>query len=332
MPLVSLSEWNQFFKKNPQGHFLQTGEWGDLKAAFGWEPYRIISNAAGVQLLLRKLPLGYTLAYIPKSNPDECKTLLEEVDSLCRAKNSILLKFEPDGWSASVGGISPDSVSPIKDFRISPHAIQPPRTIVVDIQGSEEDILSRMKQKCRYNIRLAEKKGVVVRKWEDVDAFHRLMEVTGSRDGFGVHSLEYYRRVFELFHPIGMVELLVAEFEGSPLAALMIIVLGKRAWYLYGASTDEERNRMPAYLLQWEAIKWAKSKGAEEYDLWGVPDESMDVLESQFEGRSDGLWGVYRFKRGFGGVLHRAVPAVDKVYQPLLYRLYLWRMSGREMG
>ncbi len=255
-----------------------------------------------------------------------------EIDSLCRMKNSILLKFEPDAWSTSVGGASPDSASPFKGFRFSPHAIQPPRTIVVDLHGSEEEILNRMKQKCRYNIRLAEKKEVVVRKWDDVEAFHRLIEVTGSRDGFGIHSLEYYKRVYGLFHPTGMVEMLVAEFEGKPLAAIMIMVRGKRAWYLYGASTDEERNRMPTYVLQWEAMRWAKSKGADEYDLWGVPDEDADVLEAQFERRSDGLWGVYRFKRGFGGVLNRAAPVMDKIYKPLLYRLYLWRMSGREMG
>ncbi len=89
---------------------------------------------------------------------------------------------------------------------------------------------------------------------------------------------------------------------------------------------------MPAYLLQWEAMRWAKSKGAEEYDLWGVPDEDEITLESQFESRQDGLWGVYRFKRGFGGKILRAAPALDKVYNPLLYKLYLWRMTGREMG
>jgi peptidoglycan pentaglycine glycine transferase (the first glycine) len=108
---------------------------------------------------------------------------------------------------------------------------------------------------------------------------------------------------------------------------LMVFAYGKRAWYLYGASNDEERNRMPAYLLQWEAIRWARQKGAEEYDLWGVPDEDEVSLEAQFETRHDGLWGVYRFKRGFGGEVKRSVQAQDKIYNKLFYKAYLWRYS-----
>ena len=328
MALVSLSEWNQFISNHPDGHFLQTGEWGELKAAFGWQALRVVSGDIGVQLLMRSLPMGFTLAYLPKPISFDHRELIDEVDSLCRAKKSILLKVERDLWDSS----PPHATTAFDGFRVSPHAIQPNRTMMVDIRGTEEEILSRMKQKCRYNIRLAEKKGVTIQPWRDVKGFHDLMKTTGGRDGFGVHSLEYYDYVYQLFHPAGMAEMLVAEFEGRPLAALMVFSRGKRSWYLYGASSDEERNRMPAYLLQWEAMRWAKSRGAEEYDLWGVPDEDEETLEAQFESRQDGLWGVYRFKRGFGGRLLRAAPAMDKVYNPLLYRLYLWRMSGREMG
>jgi lipid II:glycine glycyltransferase (peptidoglycan interpeptide bridge formation enzyme) len=184
-----------------------------------------------------------------------------------------------------------------------------------------------MKQKCRYNIRLAEKKGVVVRPWRDVPAFHEMLVTTGKRDGFAVHSTNYYQRAYELFHPAGTCELLTAEFEGRPLAALMVFARGRRAWYVYGGSTDRERERMPNYLLQWEAMRWARSRGCEEYDLWGVPDEEESFLESEFEERQNGLWGVYRFKRGFGGRVRRAAPAVDRIYDPLLYRAYLLRAS-----
>ena len=328
MSLVSLTEWNQFISKHPHGHVLQTGEWGELKAAFGWQAMRVVSGESGVQLLLRSLPMGYTLAYLPKPISFADNLLVEEVDTLCREKKSIMLKVERDDWESTPTNLAPS----LEEFRNSPHTIQPRRTIVVDISGSEEDILGRMKQKCRYNIRLAEKKGVTVKPWTDIKGFHDLMKLTSGRDGFGVHSLDYYDRVFKLFHPAGMAEMLVAEFDGKPLAALMVFSRGKRAWYLYGASSDEERNRMPAYLLQWEAMRWAKAKGADEYDLWGVPDEDENTLESQFESRQDGLWGVYRFKRGFGGKILRAAPTSDKVYNPLLYKLYLWRMSGREMG
>jgi len=187
-----------------------------------------------------------------------------------------------------------------------------------------------MKQKTRYNIRLAEKKGVIVRTWDDMESFHKMMLVTGDRDHFGIHSLEYYRCAYELFHPMDMCELLVAEYEGKPLAALMVFARGRRAWYFYGASTDEERNRMPAYLLQWEAMKWAKARGCEEYDLWGVPDEEEPTLEANFEKQQDGLWGVYRFKRGFGGELKRVAQAMDRVYNPMLYWTYLRFIGNRE--
>jgi peptidoglycan pentaglycine glycine transferase (the first glycine) len=329
MSEVSLAEWNRFLQGHPDAHLLQTGEWGELKSVFGWEAVRVISGAAGAQILFRKLPLGFTIAYIPKLviNAQSVfgKEFWQEIDAVCQRHRAIFLKIEPDVWDD--GNIFHPS-----SFILSKQNIQPPRTIIVDIRGSEEDILVRMKQKCRYNIRLAEKKGVTVRAWDDLDGFYKMIQITGGRDGFGVHSLEYYRRAYDLFHPIGMCELLVAEFENKPLAALMVFECGKRAWYIYGASNDEERNRMPTYLLQWEAMRWAKAHGCEEYDLWGVPDENESMLEAQFENRNDGLWGVYRFKRGFGGELKRAAQAMDKIYNPLMYKFYLWRLAGRESG
>ena len=322
MPIVSLAEWNQFLQGHPNTHLLQTGEWGELKSAFGWKPVRIVTGGAGVQILFRRMPLGFTVGYIPKANPDPA--LWREIDSLARQNHAIFLKLEPDAW---------EKQSPISNYQsliTSPHNIQPPRTIIVAISGSEEEILARMKQKTRYNIRLAEKKGVVVRPWDEIESFHRMMLLTGSRDRFGVHSLKYYRRAYQLLHPKGLGELLLAEYEGKPLAALFVARHGDRAYYLYGASTDEERNRMPTYLLQWEAMKWAKACGCVEYDLWGVPDEDEVTLEANFETRSDGLWGVYRFKRGFGGELRRAAQAWDRVYRPLLYRAYLRFIGSRE--
>jgi lipid II:glycine glycyltransferase (peptidoglycan interpeptide bridge formation enzyme) len=301
---------------------LQTGEWGELKSAFGWKPVRILDGETGVQILFRKLPLGFTIGYIPKARVGE--SLWVEIDSICKQNRAIFLKYEPDLWS----GQQPDVL--YRTLRTSPHNIQPPRTIMIDISENEETILSRMKQKTRYNIRLAEKKGVVVSTWDDLAAFHKMMRATSERDGFGVHSFKYYKRAYELMHPKQMCEILLAEYEGKPLAALFVACNGNRAYYLYGASTDEERNRMPTYLLQWEAMNWAKAHGCEEYDLWGVPDEDEAILEANFEKRHDGLWGVYRFKRGFGGELKRAVQAMDRVYNPLSYWAYLKFAGNRE--
>ena len=328
MTEVMLAEWNQFLTKFPDTHLLQIGEWGELKEDFGWKPIRLVSGNVGVQILFRRLPLGFTIAYMPKVASDQLSVTSDqfwrEIDSVCKKHRAIFLKLEPDMWEEQ----QPDTWH--LTLRTSPHNIQPPRTITLDINASEEDILSRMKPKCRYNIRLAEKKGVTVRAWDDIAAFHEMMTVTGGRDGFGVHSKEYYQRAYELFHPKRMCELLVAEYEGKPLASLMVFANGRRAWYVYGASNNEERNRMPTYLLQWEAIRWAKARGCAEYGLWGVPDENEETLEAQFESRHDGLWGVYRFKRGFGGQLKRAAQALDRVYNPLLYWAYLKFIGNRE--
>lgn len=322
MPTVSLSDWNKFLSDHPNAHLLQTGEWGELKSAFGWKPIRINSGNEGVQILFRKLPLGFTIGYIPRANPD--RSLWQAIDSVCQQSRAIFLKLEPDLWDNQ----TPETWN--LNLEPSPHDIQPPRTIIIDISGTEEQILARMKQKTRYNIRLAGKKSVTVRTWDDLESFHRMMLLTGGRDGFGIHSLEYYRRAYDLLHPREMCEILVAEYEGTPLAALFVARHGNRAYYLYGASTEEERNRMPAYLLQWEAMKWAKAWGCQEYDLWGVPDEDEATLEANFEKRKDGLWGVYRFKRGFGGQLKRAAQAMDRVYNPMLYWAYLKFIGNRE--
>jgi lipid II:glycine glycyltransferase (peptidoglycan interpeptide bridge formation enzyme) len=332
MPEITPPEWNIFLSKHPDAHLLQTSEWGELKSEFGWKVARIVTRDCGAQILFRQLPLGFTLAYIPKGPlVNEQYTgnngqFWSEVDAVCHARRTVFLKVEPDAWENSPLPIMGEELG----VRASAQSIQPRRTIIVDLRGNEDEILARMKQKCRYNIRLAEKKGVVVRPWNDIVGFHHMMSLTGARDEFGVHSLEYYRKAYDLLHQAGLANLLVAEYAGKPLAALMVCARGKSSWYLYGASTDEERNRMPAYLLQWEAMRWAKARGAEQYDLWGVPDEEEEALEAGFETRHDGLWGVYRFKRGFGGKVKRSAVAVDKIYRPLLYQGYLAFLSGRE--
>jgi len=305
-------------------HILQTDAWGELKSGFGWYAVRAEVGPLNTQILFRKLPLGFTVAYIPKPPTRIFRkkvALGAEVDRVCKENKAIFLKVEPDEWEAA------DQLDyQLNGWRIG-DPIQPPRTIIIDLRGTEDEILGHMKQKTRYNIRLASKKGVTVRKWDDVNAFYEMMQTTGGRDGFGVHSKEYYQRAYELF--VGKegktsAELFVAEYEGKPLAAVMVFISGNRAWYLYGASNNEERNRMPTYLVQWEAMRWAKARGAELYDLYGVPDHDEEHLEKHFNGtQSDGgLWGVYRFKRGWGGDVKRAAQALDRVYKPFLYALY----------
>ena len=328
MPEISIPEWNEFLTRQPNAHILQSGEWGELKSAFGWDALRVENNGLGAQILFRRLPLGLTFAYIPKgpvgtSSKQTNEQFWAAVDGLCKKKHAVFLKMERDGWEGD-RSISQQQVV----FLSSPQHIQPRSTLVVDLQGSEEDVFNRMKPKTRYNIRLAGRKDVVVHPSDDVEAFYRIMGVTSQREEFNVHSLEYYRRAYELFHPKGMCELFVADFQGQTLAAVMAFAFGKNAYYFYGASGDLERNRKPTYPLQWETIRWAHAKGCTDYDMWGIPDEAKDVDDDEAEAREDGLWGVYRFKRGFGGSIKRAHQTLDRVYNPLLYKLYLWRFSG----
>jgi lipid II:glycine glycyltransferase (peptidoglycan interpeptide bridge formation enzyme) len=251
--------------------------------------------------------------------------LWPEIDAVCRERRAVFLKVEPDAWE----GDPVEAVLAAEGFRRSEHEIQPRRTITVEIDGDEDHVLAAMKQKTRYNIRLAARKGVLVEPSADLEIFGKLLDVTGERDAFGVHTLEYYRRAYELFHPKEMCELLIASYEGQPLAGVMVFKQGKRAWYFYGASNNLHRNLMPTYLVQWEAMRWAKQHGCTEYDLWGVPDASEEELEETFMQRSDGLWGVYRFKRGFGGTLRRSAGAWDKVYKPAVYLPYRVLMARR---
>lgn len=335
MGTVSSRDWQDFISACQNVHILQTQLWGELKSYFGWSPGWLVKGDLGAQILTQSLPLGYKVAYIPRGpvsasgpvldHPD-WPALLAAVDDYCASQKVVFLKMEPDLWEPEL----PDSNPPFQGFRSSSHSIQPPRTLLVSLEGTEDQILARMKSKTRYNIRLAEKKGVTVREITSVDTFYGLLEGTSDRAAFGIHTREYYQKAFQIFHPENACALFLAEFEGIPLASIMVFRLGDRCWYFYGASSDLHRQLMPTYLVQWEAMRWAKGQGCRSYDLWGVPDEDFDILEESFTTRSDGLWGVYRFKRGFGGQLLRASGPWDRVYIPSLYTLY--RMRARFQG
>jgi len=323
MTLLTEAEWDQFIAHHPNAHLLQTSAWGRLKSDYGWEAVSIANEVCGAQVLFRKLSLGFTIAYIPRGPVGEdWSSMQPEMDEVCRSRRAIFLKIDPDGWE--------ELPRTNRELFRPGEPIQPRRTSLISLSGPEEDWLARMKQKCRYNIRLAQKSGVVVRPSEDVAVFASLMTATAERDGFGVHEKAYYDKVVQQFISSGNGVMLFAEFEGVPLAAVIVLKNGDRAYYMYGASSDLERQRMPAYLVQWEAMRWAASQGCISYDLWGVPDEDLDMLEAQFTTRQDGLWGVYRFKRGFGGEVKRSPETIDRVYIPALYSAYKWytRQSG----
>jgi peptidoglycan pentaglycine glycine transferase (the first glycine) len=327
MPEVTLTEWNAFLAKNGHAHLLQSGEWGELKSHFGWEAVRIVDGDCGAQILFRRLPLGLSFGYLPKG-PVAKKApgngFWQTVEKACQNRHAVFLKIEQDGWQENHPGFTISR----PEFHKSPQHIQPAGTLLVDLNASEEAIFNKMKPKTRYNIRLAGRKEVVVHESSDVERFHRLLNVTGHRKEFHVHSLEYYQQAYNLFHPAGKCELFFADYQNQTLAAVMVFLQGKQAYYLYGASSDEQRNRKPTYPLQWEAIHWAHKMGCTEYDMWGIPDGIQDEIGVEDEEREDGLWGVYRFKRGFGGEIRHALDPLDRIFNPLVYKLYLWRISS----
>jgi peptidoglycan pentaglycine glycine transferase (the first glycine) len=350
LPELDIAAWAAFtlpgagLAAHP-AHLLQTGPWGELKSRFGWQVARLRPascpergrGGSGAQVLFRPLgrwPPAPCIAYVPRGpianweDEAELHTFLAALHRLCRQRRAIFLKIEPDlpdapRWADLLAG---------SGFRPSPLTIQPPRTIVVDLARAEEELLAAMKSKTRYNIRLAARKGVMVRGGTaaDLPSFYRLMEGTGQRDAFAIHSADYYAAAYTLFAEA--VGFFLAEHEGEPLAAIMVFAHGERAWYLYGASANRGRELMPSYLLQWEAMRWARQRGCRCYDLWGIPDEDEEVLEADFARRSDGLWGVYRFKRGFGGRVVRSVGAWDYVYSPPLYWLATKALAWRKIS
>ncbi len=325
-------DWDAFVAAHPDGHLLQTSQWAALKCQFGWQAERIaLTNdgriVAGAQVLFRRLPWRQTLAYVPKGplvdwrNPRLVQPLLDSLRTVCAPYRPALLKIEPD---------LPDS--PLLDLLFASyglqrgHPVQPRSTILVSLAEGADAALAGMKQKWRYNVRLAGRKDVVVRAMTaaDLPAWHAMNAETGQRDGFGVHAPAYYERAFELFPP-DQSRWLLAEFEDQPLAAIAAFALAGKAWYMWGASANLERQRMPNHALQWAAMQWAAGQGCRSYDFWGIPDEvGADPARyaDDFAEQQGGLWGVYRFKQGFGGQVVRYTGAWDLPLSPVGQRIY----------
>ncbi len=336
------AQWDAFVTAHPRAHILQLSAWGALKSAFGWQAERVaLADAngqvvAGAQVLFRRLPLRLgTMAYIPAgplvdwTDAAQVRALLAAIDGVARRHRAALLKIEPGLGLAGVNFTA-------HGFRPSPQTVQPPRTVVLDLRDDEDAILARMNQGTRRNIRKSARFEVQIREGThaDVARFCAMIAETGTRAGFGVHTCAYYERAYALFVPSGHAALLMGSYAGQDLAGVMVFALGDWAWYFYGASSSRERQRMASYGVQWAGIRWAKTRGARWYDMYGVPDAEPEVLEAQFRERSDGLWGVYRFKRGWGGEVMRSVGAWDRPYSRALYAAYTLalRWIGRKGG
>lgn len=336
------AEWDAFVESHPNGSFLQTTQWARLKSRFNWTAYRVWVReegklVGGAQILFRSAAMKLVkMGYIPHgpvvdwNNRDLVQVVLNQIDWAIYQHRAGLVKIEPFVWQRNMDQAAWHSLCAEHNLVVETDTIQPPRTMLIDISGTEDEIMASFRSKTRYNIRLSGRKEVTVREAtiDDLPIFNALMRVTGSRNAFGVHAPEYYQACYELFSERGNAAILLAEYDNKPLAGVLLIKCGEQCVYLAGGSSNEERNRMPSYAVQWAAIQWAKRHGCTFYDMWGLPDEDADTLEAQFKERNDGLWGVYRFKRGFNGEVARTVGCADKVYNKLVYKMYQRRRAG----
>ncbi|MGO8694167.1 MAG: lipid II:glycine glycyltransferase FemX [Rectinemataceae bacterium] len=329
--------------------FLQSGFWGRFKAEFGWKARHfslsLQSRSSPLLVLERRLARGMSFAYIPHGPECECSekdgtAALSAIAESIRpflSRGCLFLRFDPachiaevrDGLAVANDGETSFAARaasrPAFGRPLVPAVsdVQPPDTVLLDLEKSEEELLGAMKPKWRYNIRLAGKKGVVIeeRGVEALAEFYRLYRLTALRDRIALHPQRYYERLFYLAqayprnfgNPSPDIRLWIARHEGEALAAIVTLFRGDQAVYLYGASSDSKRNLMPAYALQWAAIRAAKAAGCREYDFFGIPPN---------QDPDQPMAGLYRFKTGFGGqIVHRA-GSWDYPLRPFVYRAF----------
>jgi peptidoglycan pentaglycine glycine transferase (the first glycine) len=328
--------WHDIVQSLPAAHPLQSWVWGEFKARWGWsmEPLALLGGDGGyvaaALVLRRRLPrLPFSFLYTPKgplfNYGDETRRehVLDALQALARREGAAFVKIDPD--VARSRGVEDERPDPngeawvrslqARGWRFSNDQVQFRNTVLLDLTQDEDALLAAMKSKTRYNIRLAERKEVVVRPVgpEAFGTIAAMYATTAERNEFGIRPPAYYLDAWQSLYDAGMAQPFLATYGGKPLAAVIAVKYGDIALYMYGASAEEERNRMPAYPLQWEAIRWARAQGCRVYDFWGAPDEFVE---------SDPLWGVWRFKAGFEGDVVRHIGAWDYPARPILYWLF----------
>jgi lipid II:glycine glycyltransferase (peptidoglycan interpeptide bridge formation enzyme) len=331
-PHVADRDWDAFVAAHACGHLLQSSGWAAFRQAWGWRGRTVALRegerlVAGASVLMRRTPLG-EYAYVPRGpviSPTDA-AWLRLVEALREAaRGALALTLEP-AWPD--GPEAREALAAAGFAQSAP--VQPRSTVCVDLRQTEDDILSAMKQKWRYNIRLAERRGVEIVEGsaDDLETFGQLMAVTARRDGFGHRPAGYYAGVWHRFGRDA--HLYMARHEHQAIAAILVVHFGSQATYLYGASASTHREHMPNHGLQWHAMRRAKTDGRHWYDFWGIPDEvglAAARGEALPEGGRGGLWGVWGFKRGFGGEIRRTVGAWTLPMRPRAYRLL--QLAGR---
>ena len=318
-------EYTKFLENHERCNFQQSLEWARVKTSWKREVILAEDNnkkiIGSLMVWVRKIPIFGNIMYSARGpicdihDMEVLQQLAEGAKILAKKYNAIVLRIEPDIKSndeefknimLQLGFLIKDNA---KNFR---DEIQPRYVFRLDTKGKTEDeVFKAFHQKTRYNVRLATKKGVTVKDGtkEDLKDFHKIMITTGIRDGFITRPLSYFEKMYDELGPEHM-KILMAYYNGEPISGVIPIMYGNKTWYLYGASSNEHRNLMPNYLLQWEMIKLALNRKSHMYDLRGVP------------GIADDSNGLYRFKKGFGAEYTEFVGEVYMPYKPLMYNLY----------
>jgi lipid II:glycine glycyltransferase (peptidoglycan interpeptide bridge formation enzyme) len=339
----SRSQWNAALAALPAAHILQTWEWGAFKGRHGWQASRILwlegdrPRAAASTLTRRLLFWPWPVMYVPKgpaldyTDSALLNYVLGGLESAAHEAGASFVKIDPDVRANTPLGDAVVATLRGRGWCASHQQIQFRNTILIDLTCQPDQILGAMKSKWRYNVRLASRKGVEVREGgrTDLNLLYEMYAETASRNGFVIRRREYYLDAWGSLIEAGLAQPLIAEVDGEPVAMVLVFQFpprprrpdtsprltprAGRAWYMYGASRPVHREKMPNHLLQWEAMLRAREGGCATYDMWGAPD----VLD-----KSDPMWGVYRFKQGFGGEFVQRIGAWDFPILRPAYWLY----------
>ncbi len=299
------NDWNRFMEQNQAG-LLQSWQWGEFQELLGRKIWRIGANQLRGLLVEFPLPFKKNYLYCPRGPIGRFSQagfldFVSQVRQIAKQSQSIFLKIEPEA----------DCRLPVSDFQLSQKQIQPRQTIILDLKKTEEELLSQMRQKTRYNLRLAVRKGVEVEFSSQpslLEEFITLQKQTAHRDNFRLYPDDYYRQLFKILSSEKMAELVLAKYQGRIIAVNFSAYFNQTAYYLYGASDYRYRQLMAPYLLQWQAIKRAKKAGYQFYDFWGIDEDKWP--------------GVTRFKRGFAGRELVYPGSYDLVFNRPWYGLY----------
>lgn len=342
-PITDRRLWNDFIGSAPTGHICQTYEWPEhVSAAARQDSLRVgmldEGRLVAAMVLVRSATSGISAPFYYAPCGPVCAELrssaLPELLTFARreaaSRSAFMIRIEPNAHGDEEGGW----LRALKalGLRQTRYSLYPRSSWVSDLRPSEDELLAGMRKAWRYGIRAGLRRGLTVRQGSgegDLDAFYRLLVETGQRANFFVYPRELYRDLLMSYSEeraerdgTARMALFLVEYEGLPIAAATTAVHGKRAWYMHGASSGQPDHRRldPSRLLLWECIRWAKRMGAEEFDWRTIPDTPKSGEE---------MYGVYEFKRGFGGAPRQSVPTHDLVLRPAIYWPYIAMVSLR---